>query len=143
MRLTTDEGEMNGIGWLIFIAGCLVLLYLVASFFMYHLPTYNIWSREQSGRAELAEAEFSKQVAIETAKAKKESAVFEAQAEVERAKGVKEANEIIKESLGGSEGYLRYLYIQSLQQLDENGGQIIYVPTEAGLPILESQRLAK
>ncbi len=39
------------------------------------------------------------------------------------------------DSLGGPEGYLRYLYIQNLE---DSKGQIIYVPTEGGLPILEA-----
>ena len=96
-----------------------------------------VWSREQDGKAELAEAEWTKKVAIEEAKAKSESAVFEAEAEIIRAKGVRESNEIIAEGLGGPEGYLRYLYINTLHDLDT---QLIYVPTEAGLPILEASR---
>lgn len=101
-------------------------------------PKYRVWSREMNGRAQLAEAEWSKRIAIETAKAKKESATYEAEAEIARAKGVKESNDIIQQGLGGSEGYLRYLYIQMLSDVDSKGGQIIYVPTEAGLPILEA-----
>ena len=48
-----------------------------------------------------------------------------------------EANAIVAEGLGGPEGYLRYLWIQSL---GENGQDVIYIPTEAGLPILEASR---
>jgi len=96
-----------------------------------------VWSREQDGRAELAEAEWTKKVAIEEAKAKSESAQYEAEAEIIRAEGVRKANEIIAEGLGGAEGYLKYLYINTLEDLDT---QLIYVPTEAGLPILEANR---
>src|SRR3990170_3957810 len=58
--------------------------------------------------------------------------------EAELAKGVAQANEIIGQSLKGNEAYLRYLWIQGL----ENGTAptIVYVPTEAGLPILEAGR---
>ena len=101
----------------------------------YLYKNYKVWSKEMDGRALLAEAEWSKKVAIEEARAKKDSAVFEAEAEVERARGVRQANEIIAEGLGGSEGYLRYLYINSLADLET---QLIYVPTEAGLPVLEA-----
>ena len=52
-----------------------------------------------------------------------------------------EANKIIGKSLQGNESYLRYLYIHGLETAEKNGSQIIYIPTEAGLPILESQRL--
>ena len=74
------------------------------------------------------------------AKAKQDSARELAAAEVERAKGVAQANKIIGDSLQGNEDYLRYLWIQSL----ENGkSEVIYVPTEANLPILEASRKQK
>ena len=58
-----------------------------------------------------------------------------ADAEIARAVGVAKANKIIGDSLKDNEQYLRYLWIDSLQQTQN---QIIYVPTEAGLPILEA-----
>lgn len=60
-----------------------------------------------------------------------------ADAEIIRATGASESNRIIAEGLGGPEGYLRYLWIQSLEN---NKANVIYVPTEAGLPILEAGR---
>lgn len=90
------------------------------------------------GEADLLEAESSKKIAIEAAKAKFESSKMLAQAEVERAKGVAEANKIIGDSLKNNEGYLRYLYISNLEKAEGGGSQVIYIPTEAGLPILES-----
>lgn len=95
---------------------------------------YKVWAKEMDGKAELAEAEWSKQVAIEEAKAEKESAVFKAEADVELAKGVARANEIIADGLKGNEEYLRYLWIENL----DSEAEVIYVPTEAGLPILEA-----
>ena len=56
-------------------------------------------------------------------------------AEVIRAKGLAASQDIIASTL--TEEYLRYLYIDALAGGD---GQIIYVPTEAGLPILEAGR---
>lgn len=55
--------------------------------------------------------------------------------------GVAEANRIVADGLGGPEGYLRYLHIESLKEARAQGAQVIYVPTEAGLPILEASRL--
>ena len=58
-----------------------------------------------------------------------------------RAQGVAQANKIIADSLGGPEGYLRWRYIEMLQETSQAGGhQIIYIPTEAGLPLLEAGR---
>ncbi|MDJ0978212.1 MAG: hypothetical protein QNI87_06730 [Erythrobacter sp.] len=61
-----------------------------------------------------------------------------AEAEVLRAKGAAEANQILQDSLGGPEGYLRYLQIQALE---ETKASLIYVPTEGGLPMTEARRL--
>lgn len=118
-------------GWTMFILFIFAVLWGIN----FGYKNYKIWSREMDGRAELAEAEWTKKVAIEEAKAKKESAVFQADAEIERARGVAEANRIIADGLGGAEGYLRYLYIDTLKDLNTS---IIYVPTEAGLPVLEA-----
>lgn len=99
-------------------------------------PPYNVWQQRQEGMAELAKADFSKQVAVQEAKAKEEAAAYLAQAEVARAKGVAQANAIIGDSLKNNEAYLRWLYIEALKE--KTGAETIYVPTEAGLPILEA-----
>jgi len=102
---------------------------------------------ESRGRAILLEAESSKKAMIEEAKARNEAATLEAeskikiakaeaQVEIERAKGVAEANKIIGESLKGNTEYLKYLMIQGLH---DSNGERIYIPTEAGLPILEAK----
>lgn len=67
-----------------------------------------------------------------------ESSKHLADAEIIRAKGVAEANRIIGDSLKGNESYLRYLWIPNLA---ENKGNIVYIPTECGLPILEANRI--
>lgn len=104
---------------------------------MFVLPTWNVWRAEMSGKAALAQAENERKVLIEQARAEAEAAKFYREAEVERAKGVAEANAIIANGLGGPEGYLRYLWIQ---KLGSNNQDVIYVPTEAGIPILEAGR---
>ena len=100
-------------------------------------PIYNVWQQEQEGKAELARAEFNKQIIVEDAKAARDSASLLAEAEVERAKGVAEANKIIGTSLKDNEAYLRYLWIIGLQ---DGSSKVIYIPTEANLPILEATR---
>ncbi|WP_243457117.1 membrane protease subunit [Parasphingorhabdus cellanae] len=102
-------------------------------------PQYNVYSQRLAGEAALAEAQSSRQVATLEARAKKESAIELADAEVIRAEGAAKANAILQNSLGGPEGYLRYLQIQALES---SKASLIYVPTEAGLPVTESKRLA-
>lgn len=101
---------------------------------------YNVYSSRLAGEAELAQADYNRQIAVREAMAKEESAKSLAQAEIIRAQGVAQANKIIGDSLKDNEAYLRYLWIDSL---DKTQGQIIYVPTEANLPILEAGRFSK
>lgn len=101
-------------------------------------PMYGVYHQEMEGKAELAKADFSKQVAVQEAKAKQESAHYLAEAEVIRAEGIAKANAIVGNSLKDNEAYLRWLYIESLK--DNTNKQIIYIPTEGALPILESGR---
>ncbi|WP_209021126.1 hypothetical protein [Allopusillimonas ginsengisoli] len=107
---------------------------------VYTYPKVIIKLREAEGQAQLAQATANRRIQVEEATAARDSAVMLAEAEVSRAKGVAEANRIVAEGLGGPEGYLRYLYIEGLKQAQNAGAQIIYVPTEAGLPILEAGR---
>ena len=100
------------------------------------LPRYKVWNKEMKGRADYAEAEQNRKIKILEAEAKRDSAKLNAEAEVERAKGVQQANAIIADGLKGHEEYLRYLWITGLE--NEKNTQVIYIPTEAGLPILEA-----
>lgn len=100
-------------------------------------PKYNIYSQRMEGEAQLAHAEYSKKVQVQDALGKLEAAKSLAQAEVERSKGVAAANAIIGNSLKNNEAYLRWLYIESLKE--KTGAETIYIPTEAGLPILEAR----
>ena len=114
------------------IAAAFILLIAVV---IYGYPQYKVWQQRLAGQAELARAEQNRKISIQEAEAKKESARALAEAEVIRAEGVAKANRIIGESLRGNESYLRYLWIQTL---NDNPQNVIYVPTEAGLPILEA-----
>ena len=100
-------------------------------------PIYNVWQKGLSGKASLKQAEWDRQIAVKEAQAKTQSAEFLSQAEVIRAKGVAEANKIIGSGLKDNDAYLRYLWIQGLQ---DGSSEVIYIPTEANLPILEATR---
>lgn len=122
------------------VVGFIILVIVVAVGGLIGCPTYNVYSQEMAGRAALAEAQSSRQIKTLEARATLESSKSLAQAEVMRAEGAAQANRILQDSLGGPEGYLRYLQIQALES---QGASLIYVPTEAGLPVTESQRLAR
>jgi regulator of protease activity HflC (stomatin/prohibitin superfamily) len=132
---TDKNGEMV---WGSVVAVAATVLILGIGSCMAFGPTYNVYEQKMQGQAILAHAQSSREVAVAEARAKMESAELLAQAEVSRAKGVAQANKIIGDSLRGNEAYLRYLWISNLENAKD--GQVIYVPTEAGLPILEAGR---
>lgn len=126
-----------------FVIPCIFAIFVITGIWSYYNfihPYIHVWQERIAGQAELARAESNRQIATCEAVAKKESAKALAEAEVIRAEGVARANKIIGDSLTGNEGYLRYLWIQGLQT---NQMQVVYVPTEANLPLLECRRLEK
>lgn len=128
--------DKKGEGELALFVAIFIILMIIVGFFMFAIPTLKPWWASQSGKAELAQAEQNRQIAVKEAQAKLDSAKKLADAEVARARGVAEANKIIGDSLAGNEAYLRYLWIQGLQ---DGSSEVIYVPTEANLPILEAR----
>ena len=92
---------------------------------------YNVWSMEMQGAAELAKAAQSKQILIEQAKA-------ELEASKERAKAI----EVIGEAAKKYPEYRMQEFIGAFGQALDNGNinTIIYVPTEANIPVLEATR---
>jgi len=118
------------------ITGSGIGIVLIIGILMAGMPRYSVWQQEMSGRAQLAKAEQNRQIKIQEAKALMESAKYQANAEIERAKGVAEANKIIGDSLKGNEAYLRYLWVNGL---NENGNvKTIYIPTENNLPLMKT-----
>jgi hypothetical protein len=135
MELMNRRGEYEGVWATIIVVGVI----FAAIFFMFVVPMLQPWWATQTGKAEFAQADQNRQIAVLEATAKKEAAIQLAQAEVERAKGVAQANQIIGESLRNNEDYLRYLWITDVagSNVDKT---VVYVPTETSLPILEASR---
>jgi hypothetical protein len=100
--------------------------------------SYNRYQKRADSKNALWRAQYEKKIQVEDAEGQRLAATKLAAVEIERAKGVAEANRIIAGSL--NEQYLRYFYISTLSKVENSGGRIIYVPTEAGLPILEAGR---
>lgn len=128
-----DEGTVFGIKLFTAVG---ILLALAISIGMWGCPQYGVYSQRLAGEAELAGATYNRQVKVRESEAVKESAKNLADAEIERARGIAGANHIIGESLKGHAEYLHWLYLEALKE--NKNAQVIYVPTEAGIPILEA-----
>jgi regulator of protease activity HflC (stomatin/prohibitin superfamily) len=118
-----------------FSTAAILLLFGFIVLFMWGCPQYRVYSQRKEGEAQLAHAQASKEVAVAEARAKMESAALLAQADTIRAHGVARSNQIIGASLKGNPEYLHWLWIDNIEK---NPQAVIYVPTEANLPILEA-----
>ena len=130
------DAAANGIiGLFLFVA-----ILIFATICMWGYPHYRVWSAGMRGEASLRQAESEKKIAIETAKAKLEAAKLEAEAEVERAKGMSKAIEAVGEMSKKYPEYKHQRFIEGFAEALEQGkiDQIIYVPTEANIPIIEA-----
>lgn len=129
---------MRGIGATI---SMIVLLAIVLGIALVGMPTYNVYSKQMKGKAAYEEAVQNRRIRVLEAQAALDSAELTAKAEIARARGTNEANRIMAESLGGPDNYLRWAYINMLQETAGKGDRsVIYLPTEAGMPILEAGR---
>jgi ABC-type anion transport system duplicated permease subunit len=111
------------------VAVLVILLLVLAS--LWGCPQYRVWSAYMDGEAQLARAENEKLVAVTEAQANVEAERLNAEAEVARAEGAARAIEIEAGKI--SDSYIKYLWVRKLSLADSN---IIYLPTEGGLPVL-------
>lgn len=129
---TDKNGDLKPVN--IITAGILFLVLVIVGN-MSLMPHYWVFHQHMEGKAQLAKAEYSKQIMVQDAMAREQSAKSLAQAEIIRAEGVAKANKIIGDSLQNNEAYLHYLWIHNLESGNHD---VVYIPTEAGLPIFEA-----
>lgn len=112
---------------------CVVAALVLVLGLMFGLPVYNVWQQRLEGEAALAKADQTRQVLITQAKAEEAAAEHRAKAIAIMGKMAKEYPE-----------YRQQEFIGAFAEAMHNGRihQIIYVPTEAGIPILEASRNA-
>lgn len=103
------------------------ILFIASLFIIF--PLWNVWSQGLSGEADLAKAEQTRKIMIETAKAEKDAAYLRA-----------EAIEIMGEAAKNYPEYRQQEFMQAFGEALREGqiDQIIYVPTESNVPILEA-----
>ena len=97
---------------------------------LYATPKYNVWVQELRGEALFKKAQHEKKIMIETARAELEAAKLRADAIGIMGAAAKEFPE-----------YRQQEFMQAFGEALREGNieQIIYIPTEANLPILEAR----
>lgn len=130
MREQRKEKQLT----ILWVSAAILLFIVILVAMLAGLPRYHVWRSELRGKAELVQAEQNRQIKIEEAKANLEAEKLNAQAEVERAKGAAEAIKIENGQLTTT--YIQYLWVR--MQSNNQVQKIIYIPTEASMPILEA-----
>lgn len=123
-----NENRRVGIIILVIIIGVLAL---TASLF-WILPVWNVWRSGLSGEAALKRAEQTRQILVTQARAEKESAGLRAEAISIVGKAAKDFPEYRQQEFLGA-------FAEALKE--GKISQIMYVPTEADIPITEASRL--
>lgn len=113
----------------------IVFLVLLIFAWKWIMPSVNLHKAQIENQRVISQQRAESDAAVYAAKSTVTQSKAKAEAEVERAKGAAQAQAIIADTL--TEPYLRYLYITNL---GTSSHEVIYLPTEAGLPILEAGR---
>ena len=105
----------------------LVVIPIVLLFWVF--PIYKVWQQGLAGEANLARAEQERQIQVEQARAERDSAVL-----------VAEAIAIVGQAAKDYPEYREQQFIGAFAEAMINGNidQIIYVPTEANIPVMEA-----
>jgi uncharacterized membrane protein YqiK len=129
---------MSDFKWFLTIAIGIIVLALSL---MLGIPKYNVWrsqiaieTAQNNGKAQMAQAEENRKIAVLEAQANLEVETLNGKAEVERATYMAQAIEIENGKL--TTKYIQYLWVRNIDKMD---GEIIYIPTEANLPLLEAR----
>jgi len=113
------------------ISGSTAALIGLVGFAMWGCPQYNVYEQRLRGEAALSRAEGQRQILVTQAHAEKEAAQLRA-----------EAIKIVGQAAKDFPEYRQQEFIGAFAEALKDGhvAQIIYVPTEANIPITEARR---
>jgi regulator of protease activity HflC (stomatin/prohibitin superfamily) len=121
------------------------ILAIILAWVLLGYPHWRVWAAHQRGQADLAQAKNEQQIQIATAQSRLSAAELNKQAAIIEAQAVAAQVKEIGTELSHHDLYLRWQWIKMMEDTIKEGteSQVIYVPTEANLPILEANRLRK
>jgi regulator of protease activity HflC (stomatin/prohibitin superfamily) len=105
-------------------------------------PYWRVWASHQAGLADLQKAKNEQQIQIAKAQSRLDAAELNKKAAIIEAQAVADQIKAIGGELTHHDLYLRWQWIKMMEERPEEGDHsVIYVPTEANIPILEANRL--
>lgn len=125
----------SGLGWG---SWALIIFVALSIWFIFIYPVWRVWASEKSGEADLAQAHKEQQVQVAKAQGRLDAAELNKKAAVVEAEAVSAQIEKIGKQLTEHDLYLKWQWIKMMEERPDSS--VIYVPTEANLPILEATR---
>jgi regulator of protease activity HflC (stomatin/prohibitin superfamily) len=117
----------------------LVLIIILWALFGY--PMWKVWASGKSGEADLQQAHKEQQIQVSKAQGRLDAARLNKEAAIIEAEAVSEQITRIGAQLTEHDLYLKWQWIKMMEERPE--GSVIYVPTEASMPILEAGKRGK
>lgn len=139
LALDCSQSLVTGLGWWEIGGIALVGVLVFIGFCMWVFPVYGVWSAHKSGQADLAQAMNEQQIQIAEAQSRLNAAELNKKAAIIEAEAVAAQIVAIGEKLTEHDLYLKWQWIKMMEDRDSSS-DTIYVPTEAGLPLLEATR---
>lgn len=127
-------GLEPGINWWVFFG----VSFMVTTLGFIVLPLWNVWASRLGGQAKLQEANNEQKIQIATAQARLDAAEINKKAAIIEAEAVAQQIEKIGKNLKTHDLYLKWQWIKMMETRPDSS--VIYVPTEANIPILEAGR---
>jgi len=124
--------------WALEVVAAIVVLFIVWGVAIQ--PRWQVWAAHQEGLADLAAAKNEQQIQIAQAQSRLDAAQLNKKAAIIEAEAVAAQVQAIGTELAHHDLYLRWQWIKMMED-GKHGADVIYVPTEANLPILEANRL--
>lgn len=114
-----------------------VVIFLgIIGWFIVGYPMWNVWASKKNGEAQLQEANNEQRIQVSKAQARKEAATLNKESAIIEAEAVSAQIEKIGKQLTQHGLYLNWQWIKMMEERPDSS--VIYVPTEANLPILEA-----
>lgn len=117
-----------------FLIGAFVVVLIVWALF--GTPIWRVWAQSKQGEADLQQAHKEQQIQVSKAQGRLDAATINKQAAIIEAEAVAAQIEKIGQTLTKHDLYLRWQWIKMMEERPDSS--VIYVPTEANLPIMEA-----
>lgn len=113
-----------------------LLVILLIGWSLFGLPVWRVWAQGKQGEADLQQAHKEQQIQVSKAQGRLDAAAINKKAAIIEAEAVAAQIERIGQTLTKHDLYLKWQWIKMMEERPESS--VIYVPTEANLPILEA-----